>query len=76
MPGQMDLCLLSGMSRTVTDISEDQKRGSSLRLEGQWHQHRGEGRNQEQEESEKIFLKRVKGRVGRPSSEMDSSVQS
>lgn len=74
MPRQMNLCLLSGMSRTVTDISEDQKQTSSLKLEGQWH--RGEGRSQEQEELEKIFLKRVKGQVGRPSSEMDSSVQS
>lgn len=76
MPRQMDLCFLSGMSRTVTDIREDQKQGSSLRLEGQWHQHKGEERNQEQEELEKIFLKRVKGQVGMPSSEIDSSVQS
>lgn len=72
MPRQMDLCLCSGMSRTVTDFSKDQKQSSSLRLEGQGH--RGEGRNQEQEESEKTFLKRVKGWMRRPSSEMDSSV--
>lgn len=58
----------------MTDISDGQKQGSSLRLEGQ--RHRGEGKNQEQEESEKTFLKRVKGWVGRPSSEIDSSVQS